>query len=267
MVEGNLTSIRLGRGRITILPTVKGLTRERKKVRDAVAAVGPDAIALPVSLEGLRGLRAVNRGVEPEIFLSHYEEIYALKLSRYGKVAVPPPSYTEAYAVSTEKKIPVLAIDMSEKEFANAFCEDVSGTNLVYHSIRWRWLKRKSFREAADAGQFVLAWDRAVNSLKGFRNLEGRREEHMARRLLGLSQKYKNILAVLEMERMEGVVRRLGSPTTTPLDEEEGLEEEEENGEGGGQAEGGQKKGGRAAKTEREEKIGERGTEAEGEEE
>ena len=240
MVEGNLTTIRLGRGRITILPTVKGLTRERRKVREAVDTVGPDAIALPVSAEGLKGLREVNRGVEPDIFLSHYEEIYALKLSRFGKVAVPPPSYTEAYAVSSEKKIPVLAIDMSENDFASAFCDNVSTTNLVYHSIRWRWLRRKSFREAANACQFVLAWDRAVNSLKGFRNLEGRREEHMARRLLGLSRRYQNILAVLELERMDGVVRRLRSPSTAPLDGEngDGADGEEEKGEGGAEAEG-----------------------------
>jgi pheromone shutdown protein TraB len=222
MAAAKLATISLGGCHLTILPTVKGLTREKRKVRETVEAIGPDLIALPVSREGLQGLGAIHRGKQPEIFLSHYEQIYALKLARFGKVAVPPPSYTEAFAAASEKGIPVKAIDLSEDDFADAFCDDVSTTNLVYHSIRWRWLRRKSFRKATNARQFVLAWDRAVNSLKGFRNLEGRREEHMARRLLDLSKRYKNILAILELERMEGVVRRLESGGSAPLGKEKG---------------------------------------------
>jgi hypothetical protein len=225
MAAAKLVTISIGKCDITILPTIKGLAREKRKVREAVEAVGPELIALPVSREGLEGLGAINRGKEPEIFLSHYEEIYALRLSRYGKVAVPPPSYTEAFAAASEKNILVKAIDMSEDEFANAFCDDVSTTNLVYHSIRWRWLRRKRFRNAVNARQFVLAWDKAVNSLKGFRNLEARREQHMARRLLGLSKGRKRILAIVELERMEGVVRRLRAGDTVLLDEKEVSEE------------------------------------------
>jgi len=231
MADARLVTISIGRCKITIFPTIKGLTRERKKVREAVGQLAPDLVALPVSREGLKGLAAINRGKEPEIFLSHYEEIYAIKLSRYGKVEVPPPSYTEAFAAAEEGGIPVKAIDLSEDEFADAFCDDVSTTSLVYHSLRWKWLRRKSFRGAATARQFALAWDRAVNSLKGFRNLEGRREEHMARRIVGLSKEYNNILAILELERMDGVVRRLRAGGLEPLfdttgDRAKGEEEE-----------------------------------------
>lgn len=227
MSSGKLTTISLGSCRVTILPTVKGLDRERRKVRDAFAAVGPGAVALPVSREGLGGLRAIYKGKEPEIFLSHYEQIYAMKLSRYGKVVVPPPSFTEAYALASDQGIPIVAIDMNETDYANAFCDSISTPGLVFHSVRWRWLKRKRFRAAANARQFVLAWDRAVNSLKGFRNLEDRREEHMARRLLGISRSHENLLAIIELERMEGVLRRLGSGGLAPLDEVEGGSEEE----------------------------------------
>jgi len=228
MVAGKLTAIAVGRCRITVLPTVKGLVREKRKVREAIAGLGPEAVALPVSREGLKGLGAICKGSEPEIFLSHYEEIYALRLSRYGKVAVPPPSYTEAWAAASELNIPLVAIDMNEEDFANAFCDSVSTPGLVYHSIRWRWLRRKRFRGAATARQFVLAWDEAVNSLKGFRNLEDRREEHMARRLLALSGKYGTILAILELERMDGVLRRLRSGAIAPLEEKDENPSEEE---------------------------------------
>jgi len=227
MAAAKLVTISLGKCKITILPTIKGLTREKRLVRKTVEAVGPDIIALPVSREGLAGLGAIHRGKEPEIFLSHYEQIYALKLARYGKVAVPPPSYTEAYAIAMEKGIPVRAIDLSEDDFADAFCDDVSTPNLVYHSIRWRWLRRKSFRKAVNARQFALAWDKAVNSLKGFRNLEARREQHMARRLLDLSKRHQNILAILELERMDGVVRRLESGRTVTSGDKEDASEGE----------------------------------------
>ena len=202
------TTLRLGSCVLTVFSTVKGLESERPLVREAIASARPEAVALPVSAEGLRGLRALHGGREPEFFLSHYEEIYALKLSRYGRVSVPPPSFSEAYAASVERSIPVRAIDLSEEEYASAFCESVSTLGLIYHSLRWRWLRRRRFR-AETPEEFVLAWDRAVNSLRGFRSLEDRREEHMALRLRSLARKYRSILAVLELERTEGVVRRL----------------------------------------------------------
>ncbi len=202
------TALHLGGCALTIFPTVKGLESERRPAREAVARLRPEIVALPVSKEGLRGLRALHTGKAPEFFLSHYEEVYALKLSRYGRVSVPPPSLSEAYAASVELEIPVRAIDLSEEEYADAFCESVSATNLLLHSVRWRWLKRRPFR-AKTPEEFALAWDRAVNSLKGFRNLEARREEHMAASLRRLSEGHRTILAVLELERMEGVLEKL----------------------------------------------------------
>jgi len=204
-----LRTVVLGSCVLSVLPTIKGLDRERPHVKKAIIAARPEAVALPVSSEGLKGLKAIHRGRKIEFFLSHYEEIYAIKLSMFGKVAVPPPSFSEALEVCLAEKIPVKAIDMNETEFADAFCESVSSPNLIYHSLRWRWLKRKKFR-VESAHDFALAWDRAVNSLKGFRNLEDRREEYMARQLLRLSRMHGRVLAILELERTEGILRRLG---------------------------------------------------------
>ena len=92
--------------------------------------------------------------------------------------------------------------------FSDAFVETVSTPGLLYHSVRWRWLRRRRFNEPT-ARRFALAWDRAITSLKGFRNLELRREEHMARELGRLCGRHRKVLAVLELERMEGVLSRL----------------------------------------------------------
>jgi hypothetical protein len=217
-----LRTVRAGNCALHVFPTVKGLERERRPVRTAFEKTRPDVVALPVSREGLKGLRAIWKGHEPDIFLSHYEEIYAVKLARYGKVSVPPPSFTEAYAAAADGKIPVRAIDLDEEGFSNAFVENVSSANLIYHSLRWRWLRRRRFPQPT-APEFALAWDRAVTSLKGFRNLELRREEHMAQELARLCARNRSVLAVLEIERMEGVLGRLSSINVKSLkgDEEE----------------------------------------------
>jgi len=219
-VGGRLRTVRLGACEVDIFPTVKGLERERKPVREAILEVRPEVVALPVSAEGLRGLRAIWKGKEPEFFLSHYEEIYAVKLARYGKVCVPPPSFTEAYSVAAGEGIPIRAIDLDETRFSDAFVQSISTSNLIYHSLRWRWLKRKRF-DLPTAREFSLAWDRAINSLKGFRNLENKREEHMARELGRLCARHRKVLAIIELERMEGILARLSTIDLKSLQKDE----------------------------------------------
>jgi hypothetical protein len=215
-----LRTVRLGSCVLEVFPTVKGLERERRSVRQAILEGRPEVVALPVSAEGLRGLRAIWKGREPEIFLSHYEQIYAVKLARYGKVGVPPPSFTEAYAAASGEGISVRAIDLDENAFSDAFVETISSANLIYHSLRWRWLRRRRFNQPT-AREFALAWDRAITSLRGFRNLELRREEHMARELARLCKRRARVLAVLELERMEGVLGRLSTIDLKTLEEDE----------------------------------------------
>jgi pheromone shutdown protein TraB len=66
-------------------------------------------------------------------------------------------------------------------------------------------LKLKSFRADTPA-DFVKVWDRKVNNLYGFRELEKERERFMAKDLTELaSVSKKKILAVLDTERAEGV--------------------------------------------------------------
>jgi len=221
-VVKRVQTVRLGGCALDLFPTVKGLESERGPVREAILLSRPEVVALPVSAEGLRGLRAIWKGKEPEFFLSHYEEIYAVKLARFGKICIPPPSFTEAYSVAAGEGIPVRAIDLDEEQFSDAFVQSISTSNLIYHSLRWRWLKRKRFNQP-NAREFAVAWDRAINSLKGFRNLENRREEHMARELARLCARHARVLAIVELERMEGILARFSTidPKSLHKDEEE----------------------------------------------
>jgi hypothetical protein len=63
---------------------------------------------------------------------------------------------------------------------------------------------------------FVRAWDRSINGLEGFRIVEQRRAEHMAKEILRECRTFKRILAIIEFERA-GDVRKLLTSKGRPV--------------------------------------------------
>ena len=203
-----MRKIQVGTSKIYLPKIINGLTSEIAKVKKAYNNIKPDAMAIQSSKEELKGLRKVVEGEEFEYFLSNYEEIYARKLASFGEVKVPPPCYEEAMRLCLGEGIPIIAIDMDDVLFADVFCESVSGLDLFRHSLRVKWLRKKRFK-AKTAEEFVLEWDRHINKLKGFRNLESRREQHMAKELLSLAKEHKRILCIIEIQRADGVSHKV----------------------------------------------------------
>jgi hypothetical protein len=200
--------IQIGTSKIYIPDIIIGLTSERAKVSKVYNKVKPDVMALQISEEELEGLRSVVNGEEYDYFLSNYEEIYARKLASFGEVKVPPPCYERALKLSVDNGIPIIPIDMDDVYYADVFCESISGWDLIRHSLRVKRLRKKRFK-AKTAEEFIFEWNREINKLKGFRNLESKREEHMARELLRLSKKHDRILCIMEMQRAEGVGQKV----------------------------------------------------------
>jgi hypothetical protein len=200
--------IQVGTSKIYIPEIINGLTSEIAKVRKAFHKIRPDVVAMQASKEELEGLKKVVEGEEIEHFLSNYEEIYARKLAEFGEVKMPPPCFEESMRLCLEHDNPVVAIDMDDMLFADVFCENVSGWDLFRHSIRVNRLKNKRF-SAKTPEEFVLQWDRELNKLKGFRNLESRREEYMAKELLRLAKEHDRILCIIEMQRAKGVCKKV----------------------------------------------------------
>ena len=190
---------------LDVVGAVKGLSTERETVRESFRRE-PALVAISISPEELKGLRQYK---DEHYILSDYEEIYADNLCKFGDVEIPPPCYTEALRMSNDKNIPIYPIDMSEQSFTNAYCAYISGTDLLRHSLR-KSLLRHSKIKAGDAEEFVFKWDKKINRISGFRRLENRREKHMADRLASHSEKFKRILAVIELERAPGVIAKLG---------------------------------------------------------
>jgi hypothetical protein len=160
-------------------------------------------VAISLSREEVEGLKNMPDDYEPE--LSRYEEIYAEGLGRFGEVAAPPPCYVATLELAQHKGIPLIPVDMDEQSYTDLYCAVVPGTALFRHSTRTWLLKRRSFSDDSPE-KFVLAWDKAVNNMEGFRLIEHKRAQAMAKGIREACQKSQGVLAVIELERASDVL-------------------------------------------------------------
>jgi hypothetical protein len=68
-----------------------------------------------------------------------------------------------------------------------------------------RKLSKGRFEERTPE-EFALAWDARVNKLRGYRAVERAREDHVAAGILKAAADHRSVLALVEVERMAGVV-------------------------------------------------------------
>jgi len=192
--------------RIFLLPVIRGLESERLKVRKALQECSPKVIAVSVSPEELDGLRKFEGG---EAEASNIEElIYMERLAAFGEVSKPPPCFLEARDQAKEMGLRLEALDLNNEDFTEAYVTNVSTVEMMTQS----WIANKLQSRRLEAGtpeEFVLRFDRAVNRKDGFKRLERAREVHMAKQLAKLVGESKDTLALIEMERLEGVRRAL----------------------------------------------------------
>lgn len=188
---------------IYFLDVVRGLKAEAERISKAFKRENPEILAMSISEGEIDGLRSFIK--EPfEIEMSRYEELYAKHLSRFGDVFLPPPCFLAGLEEAEKAGIEISGIDMDDETHTTAYCALVSGFDLFRHTTRFNFIKLRKFR-AESAAEFVIKWDRAVNNLPGFRELEREREKFIAKRLKKISEKGENILALIDVERANNV--------------------------------------------------------------
>jgi len=194
--------------RVVVLPVIRGLVSERSRVHAAVSEISPSAIGLSISPEDLAALRA-DSAAEPGPRGSA-EEAYLVGLSLFGDVDTLLGCFTAAIAVAERLGIPVHALDMGEPEFASAYMHAVSGWEFLRSGARAAKMVR--WRPRADSPEsFVLAWDARVHGSRGLRELQRRREAHIARRIREIAPGRSPVLALVDVERSRGVVDAMRS--------------------------------------------------------
>ena len=198
------------KGRILVIGTVKGLVSEAEKVKTEFFEFVPDVMAISISKEGLQAMSEHERSGENNDagFDNFEEEYYAKALGRFGKVKKPPPCFVEAWRLSVEKDIPIVAIDFDDEEFTDLFCRHVSGVEWLKQPSKQRGLARKKFNSRT-AQEFAVEWDHYINRTKGMRSMEDARVYKISKEVNELAKRYGKVMLVVDCERAEEVRARL----------------------------------------------------------
>lgn len=236
----------LGEATVRFLASVRGLVREEKDVNDAVESFAPDCIVLPVGpreheeiiqvlkekgrMPGLEGNRPAGLGptgvpdrkipFDPEAEASDYDDfglfvsgsdlVFMRRLSRWGEVEMPPPSFQEAVRLGYDRGIEVRAVDFDDDEYTDVFLQNISALTLVRQGRRLKRLTKRRFK-AEDPVSFAYEWDAIATSLKGYRAVEQARELRVLAGVREAAKAHKRVLAVIEVERLPGVLRAIDS--------------------------------------------------------
>ncbi len=201
-----MDEVRLGEASVSVVPAVRGLPSDGEAVVHAIASCHPDRVALSVSPEELETLRTYRGGnLEAETV---EEEAYVAGLSAWEEPVMPPPCFTAAVHEAVARKIPLDAVDMDEDAYTDAYTTWVSTMELLLQGRMESRLLRKRFRVATPQ-DFAIAWDAEVNRTVGFTRLQREREKFMAARLREVANGDRRVLAVIEVERVKGVLAAL----------------------------------------------------------
>ena len=192
---------------VTILPVIKGLVSEYERVSEAITDEY-DCIAVALGLEEIEVIRNSD-GEEWEYDPSNLDSVYAHHLKQFGEVQVPVPAFKAVIDKCASMGIQPMPLDMNDEEFTNMYCDCVGTMDLLKENrVLKKSMKMKFDTSSPEA--FVKQWDDLVNTIKGQYAVSLRREEYIANQLTDLAKYRKNVLAVIEYERTDGVLIELG---------------------------------------------------------
>jgi len=192
--------------RVVVLAVVNGLLAETERVRNAFDRHRPEAVGVAVNAAELEGLRRWNAGEKQEIEMSEFDMLYMKELSRFGEVLLPSPALLYSVALADTVSIPIYPLDMESESYSELYLRFISPTSLFFSSL-FRRRKRKEIGGTLE--EVVLELDRLAQRPSGMKLLDRERERHVASVIARSASEGRNMLAVVEFERSEGIVREL----------------------------------------------------------
>jgi len=202
-----MISIDVGKCRVDILPIVKGLVSEAEKVRETYGKYEAYAVAL-----GIEEIVALKRREEIEDIqeLSEIDMVYVYHLSTFGEIESPTPAFCELIDLCSKDSIDVIPLDMNNEEFAEVYINEVKTLEFVKeHRLAKKGMKRRFDMSSPES--FAISWDDYLNKVKGYCRVSQRREEYIASQIADTARYRHSLLAVIEVERINNIVRNIES--------------------------------------------------------
>jgi hypothetical protein len=103
-----------------------------------------------------------------------------------------------------------MPLDLDEEYFSEVYCNMITTFELLKEGRLARKALKKKF-DMSTAVSFARSWDTFVNNAKGFRELTKLREKYMANRIRFLAKENESMLAVVETERVDGILTILNA--------------------------------------------------------
>lgn len=206
-----LVTLTVGTARVHVLGAVHGLMSETEVVEAAFRDAAPDAVALGIAPGELEALDHHAKGEsfeQDEAVTIDPSESYAIGLSRYGDIGLPPPDLVATVALARERGLDPVPVDLDGAQYDEVFAANVGPFALFRYGRRVQKMAKRP-PAAADAVAFALAWDARIRKLRGFEAVEKARERQIAARVEDLATRHRSVLVVVDVARAAGVVERL----------------------------------------------------------
>ena len=199
-----MKSFKIGDCEFDLIPIIKGLVSEKDKVIQALDSKTYDATAVALGAEDITAISKRDE-IEGEFESSDLDTVYSGLLTQFGNIDMPDPAFTTLIDICKDRDIPVIPLDMTDEEYTQLYCETVSTVEF----LREKRLIKKALKNKFDTSSpesFVTEWDALVNHLGGYAKMSKYREEYMAEQIKDIANYRKNVLLLIEYERVNGVM-------------------------------------------------------------
>ena len=202
-----MRSIRIGDCSIDIIPIIKGLISEKDKVISALSSKDYDSAGISWGIEEIEAVRR-RAEITGENETNDIDVVYLYKLKTFGEVDMPDPAFTYLIDEFSKNGKAVIPLDMSDDEFAKAYCDNVSTFDFLKENKIVKKAMKREF-DMTSPETFVTEWDSLINEIKGYRKMNIVKEEFIAEQIRDVAKYRKNALVLVDYERFDGIMSLL----------------------------------------------------------
>lgn len=199
-----MKSLRIGDCDIDIIPIIKGLVSEKQKVIDALSSKDYETAGV---CWGIEEIEAVRRRAEitGDNETNDLDIVYLYKLKTFGEIDMPDPSFTYIVDEFSKKDVAVIPLDMSDDEFAEAYCNEVSTLDFLKENKIVKKAMKKEFSTSSPE-EFIIEWDALINEVRGYRKMNLVKERFVASQIRDIAKYRRNALVLVDYERFDGIM-------------------------------------------------------------